>query len=345
MRYLLTPVSARCPACEATDADLLYSVDAVRVAQHFRPREAEPVAHDALRAHLAALWQNEPVRMVRCRRCGLGFADPFVAGDHRFFDLAFEASYAYPQHRWEFGRTRDELDALHGVRWEGVRLLEVGGGDGAFLRTVVPSRLEAGHVTAFEYSPGARDRLAALGAAVHDTDLREAGPEHDARYDAVVVHQGLMNFDRLDDVMQALRRVTRGAGARVFTSTPNQARVAFNETHGSQPDFPPMHATRWTRDAFAALGARHSFTLVRHEIEPEPWTARVREYATYRYLHQRTIAGTIENRAERVGRGPLRKALRVALAASNMVRCAPTLVEMARRRDVAATQWAEWRRD
>lgn len=344
MRYALTPTEARCPACEATDAEVLYDVPVDLAAQHYRPREAEPALHDALRAHIATLWEGEAARVVRCRCCGLGFSDPFVAGDHRFFDLAFEPSYAYPQARWEFGRTRDVLDGLHGTRWAGVRLLEIGGGDGAFLRTVVPDRLDAALVTAFEYSPGARARLAALGVDARDADLREAMPEHDARYDAVVMHQGIMNFDRLDDVMRALRRVTR-PGARVFVSTPGSGRIAFNEQNGSQLDLPPMHASRWTRAAFEALGARHGFALVRHEVEPEPWTARVREYATYRYLNRRMVPGTIENRAERVGRGPLRKALRVALAASNLVRRFPTIVRMARRHDIGASQWMEWRRD
>ncbi len=343
MRYALTPTDARCPACDATDAEVLYDVPVALAAQHFRPREAEPDAHDALHAHIATLWGG-PAQMVRCRRCGLGFSDPFVAGDHRFYDLAFEPSYDYPQARWEFGRTRDVLDALHGPRWTGVRLLEVGGGDGAFLRTIVPDRLDPAAAVAFEYSPGARARIAALGVAAHDVDLREAPPAFDGAFDAVALHQVLLHFDRLDDVMTALRRVTR-PGARVFVSVPNIARIAFNELNGSQLDLPPMQATRWTRAAFEALGARHGFALVRHEVEPEPWTARVREYATYRYLNRRMVPGTVENRAERVGRGPLRKLLRVALAASNLVRRFPTVVRMARRRDIGASQWIEWRRD
>ncbi len=340
-----SPPSTRAalPARGATPK-LLYDIPLDLAAQHYRPREAEPEAHAALRAHIATLWQGDAARVVRCRACGLGFSDPFVAGDHRFFDLVFEPSYAYPQARWEFGRTREVLDALWGTPWTGRRLLEVGGGDGAFLRTVLGDRIAPEAVTAFEYSPGARAQLSALGVDALDQDLRAAPSAHDARYDAVVMHQGIMNFDRLDDVMAALRRVTR-ADARVFVSTPGGGRIAFNEQNGSQFDLPPMHASRWSAGAFDALGARHGFALVRHELEPEPWTNRVREYATYRYLNRRMIPGTVENRAERVGRGPLRKALRVALAASNLVRCFPTVVRMARRRDIGATQWIEWRRE
>ena len=343
MRYALTPVDARCPACDSRDAELLYDITPELVAQHFRPREAEPDLHDALRAHVAALWGGAG-RMVRCRACGLGFCDPFVAGDHRFYDLVFEPSYGYPQARWEFGRTRDVLDALWGTSWAGRRILEVGGGDGAFLRTVLGSRIAPEAVTAFEYSPGALDRLRALGVDARDQDLRDAPAEHDDRYDAVLLFQVFLHFDRLDDVMAALHRVSR-PGAAVFVSVPGDARIAFNEQNGSQLDLPPMQATRWTAAAFEALGARHGFALVRHELEPEPWTNRVREYATYRYLNRRMIPGTLENRAERVGRGPLRKALRVALAASNLVRCLPTVVRMARRRDIGGSQWIEWRRD
>ncbi len=83
--YQLTPVEACCPVCTNEHNLLLYSVEAEQSAQHYVLRETAPERHDALRAHIEALWQQPTCDVVRCTACGFCFARPYVAGDERFY--------------------------------------------------------------------------------------------------------------------------------------------------------------------------------------------------------------------------------------------------------------------
>lgn len=340
MRYALDPVTAECPACTAEAAERLYTCTAEEVAQHFVAREVEPARHEALRAHLTALWSGSTCRMVRCKTCGLGFADPFVAGDHTFYDLAFPPQYNYPQHRWEFGRSRDALDVVLGAEgWKDVRLLEVGGGDGAFLRHIVPSRMTPDRVVELEVSSGALANVRAMGVTALDADVRTLGPEHDGRYGVACFFQCFLHFDRFDTVLDAVSRVTT-PGARLFISVPNLGRITFGELNGALMDYPPMQATRWTREAFAALAGRTGWRLVAHEVEPERALPRIGAFVADVYRRNRQRPGSIENWAERLGPGRARTLARAALAATNLVRRAPTLAALVRDPNLAASQWA-----
>ena len=325
---------------------MLYTVTAAEAAQHYVLREVEPARHDAVRAHLDRLWEGHPLTMLRCTRCGLGFGRPFAGGDAAFYNLAFKA-HPYPQDRWEFGRSIAALDAAWGreggTGWSDRRLLEVGAGEGVFLKRIVPGRLPADRVLGLDLAAFAVEAMRAAGFPAEATDPRSLGPEHDGRYDAVAAFQVFLHFDDLDAALEAFHRVTRPGGI-LFVSVPNAARITFNETRGAVLDLPPAQLTRWTRAAFEAVGARTGWPLVAHEVEPEPAAAKVRDFVTYAYLKNRQRPGSPENRAERLPPGPARNAARAAFAAANLVRYAPALVDLVRTPGLGATQWAMFRR-
>ena len=343
MRYAHTPAAAVCPACTAATAEVLYTVTAAEAAQHYVVREAEPERHDAVRAHLDALWGGGPLTMLRCTRCGLGYGQPLREGDAAFFNLAFKA-HGYPPDRWEFGRTRAALDAAWGgAAWGDRRLLEVGAGEGAFLKYVVPERLPADRALGLDVATYAVDAMRAAGFAAGSDDFRALGPDHDGRYDAVVCFQAVQGFEDPAGAFAAFGRLAR-PGGYLALSTPGAGRIAFNERRGGVLDLPPAQLTRWTRAAFEAAGARTGWALVSHALEPERAAAKVREFATYAYLKNRQRPGAPENRAEALGPGPARTLARAAFAATNLVRYAPALVDLVRGADLGGTQWALFRR-
>jgi len=337
--YARTPTEARCPACLNDRGEVLYAVTSEQSAQHSVVREANPERHDALRAHIEHLWGGATCRLVACTRCGFTFADPFVSGDHRFFDLAYERE-GYPAWRWEFDVTRRVLRDAYGA--EGLRrahLLELGAGDGAFARAVVPADMPAEHVLCTEFSDYGLRTIRAAGIAAVDGDVRALGPEHDGRFDVVCMFQIMEHLDDFDGLFARLGTLTKPA-AHVFVTVPNGRRVEFNERHGSLLDMPPNHTGRWTRGAFEALAARTGWAVADHRIEPEGALSKARELMTYTYMRNRQEGGTVENRVAALPKGPVRRALQIALAASNGVRRAPEIAEMIRRPDIGGTQWA-----
>ena len=337
MRYSLDPVRAECPACHSNGASHLHRVGSVQSAQHFARREVAPERHEALRDHIEELWGGDACDVLRCNTCGFGFARPYVAGDARFYDLAYERT-GYPQARWEFGRT---VEALAGVA-PGYSLLEVGAGDGAFLRRVVGSLMPPDRALATEFSEYGRRAIESLGVRAVAADVRSLDGAAPAPFGAVCLFQVLEHLDGLDELMAHLGALST-PDAHLFISVPNDARIEFSERHGGLLDMPPNHVGRWTRSAFQFLAKRHGWRLVGHEVEPEGALAKMRELVVYRYMRRRQRGGSLAARAERV-RPPLVRAAQGAALAAYAVGALPAAAAMVRADGLGGTQWAHLRR-
>lgn len=341
MRYALSPVAATCPACHAEAAERLYRVDAAEAAQHYVLRERQPDCHQALRDHIETLWDGPTCDVVRCTACGFGFAHPYVAGDARFYDLAYERT-GYPQDRWEFARTLQALDTVNLP--PAFSLLEVGAGDGAFLKRLTPARTPADRVLATEFSEYGRQAIGALGVRCVATDIRDLPLDvPEAPFDVVCLFQVLEHLDGLDALFEHLNGLASPT-AHLFVAVPNDARVVFNEQHGSLLDMPPNHIGRWTQPAFDALAQRHGWRVVAHEIEPEGAVSKAKQMVTYRYMRRRQDAHSLANQVERVASAPLRKALQAATAAAYGIAALPTVAALVRAEDLGDSQWVHLKR-
>ena len=339
MAYRLEPRDAPCPACHATSSVLLYAVAVEDAAQHYVRRELEPERHDALRAHIETLWGGLGAEVLRCRACGFGFADPFVAGDERFYTLAYQRT-GYPGWKWEFERTlaalRSVLPDLEGEP----RVLEVGAGDGAFVKALAPALVPKGRVLCTEFSAYGRAEIERYGIECVAVDVRDL--EAGEPFGVVCMFQVLEHLDRLDDLFRHLGTVT-APGARLFAAVPNDRRIAFDERHGGLLDLPPNHVGRWTRPAFQAIAARHGWAVLEHETEPDGAASRALGFGTYRYMRRRQVPGSLAQRAERLP-GPARKAAQAALAGAYLAGAPGALAALVTATDLGAHQWVHLRR-
>lgn len=78
----------------------MMKVNATQAATHF-VNTSGATNQDALKSYISELWGGSDCRILCCERCLSRFAEPHVAGDSRFYELAFPIS-AYPKSRWEF---------------------------------------------------------------------------------------------------------------------------------------------------------------------------------------------------------------------------------------------------
>ena len=331
-----------CPACGGVEADLLHEVDSREAAQHFVLAEAEPERHRALERHIRALWGGRRCRVLACRACGFGHAAPFVAGDARFYDLAYRRTH-YPTDKWEYRETRRALAALPRPPRT---LLEVGAGDGAFLRSVVPSRFAPGAALATEFSDYGRRAIAALGVRCEPVDVRALPAALDGTFDLLCLFQVLEHLYRLDQVFDRLAALASDR-ATLVVAVPNQAELAFRERHGALLDMPPNHLSRWNREALRRVGARHGWRLVEHHVEEAPLLARARRLLEYRYLRAAQRRGSVPNRIRRLTASPLRKALDAAWLAVTLPGALPALWALAAApRELGGdSQWARFERE
>ncbi len=338
VRYLNIPAEATCPVCQATDVVELYSVQSEEAAQHYVLREVHPERHDALRDHIEALWNGDRARILQCTRCGFGFASPYVAGDATFYTLAYERT-GYPADKWEFDVTIDTLRGLLPHDGTAARLLEVGAGDGAFLRRVVPALLPATAVIATEYSAFGQTQIEAMGVECRMTDLRsDALDDQRGALDFICLFQVLEHLDGLDAVFERCTELATTDG-HVFIAVPNNRAIASNEHTGSLLDLPPNHVGRWTREAFEVISARYGWHLAEHRVEPDRASEKAMQHVQYRYMKRRQRASSVANRVERMPPGAGRTALKAAVAGGIAIATLPALIQAVRTPGLGGSQW------
>jgi hypothetical protein len=187
-----------CPACQSVSTQHVFSVSAEDTAQHFILAEADRQSHDVLKRHVAELWGRDTCEIRKCTSCGFGFANPFVAGDARFYNLAYPR-LNYPADKWEYQATA-KLLSERTVRPAG-DIIDVGAGFGFFLDRIRPELGKDRSYFAIEYNDRAAELLAKKGYAVVTDDLRsETFEAHGGRFAYMFLFQVVEHMDALDEL-------------------------------------------------------------------------------------------------------------------------------------------------
>jgi SAM-dependent methyltransferase len=313
-----------CPACGHGEGSESFCISAAEAAQHFVLREEDARRHDELRAHIESLWKGDACSTVRCARCRCRYAVPFVAGDQAFYSLAYRRS-GYPGNKWEYRKALAFIGALTQGRR---KLLEVGAGDGRFVRMVSPSLVRREDVFATEFSEYGIAQLQKLGVRAESVDFRSLSQERlGGPVDLVCLFQVLEHLDDLDGVFRRLGELC-GEGGHVLIATPSDAAIEFNERYGALLDMPPNHLTLWNRDAIAMLAGRHGFRVVEHSYEPRRWFANASQFLKYRFLRVAQRGGSLPNVIWSIKSTRLRNVLAALWLGCSLPGSAPSLLRL-----------------
>lgn len=314
-----TKTLASCPICGCAEPTLRFEVSAREAAYHFVVREANPDRFARLECHIRHLWDCETCRVVECKNCKFCYADPFVAGDVTFYTLAYDLR-SYPKWRWEYEVTLGEIRqfARHS-RVEDLTLLEVGAGDGAFIKSACPSIIKPGNALCTEYSDYGIRSIEKLGVTCLPRDVREIRDEgYRGRFSLVCLFQIVEHMDRLDELFSHLQWLTR-PDAAVFISVPNDKLIHFYEKNGALLDMPPNHVGRWNKRAFELVANRNGWRVQRHEVGPRYFVHLFKRLAIYRYLRRRQCSGTLSNRIAAIARPWLRRLFEIGIVGCHAV--------------------------
>ena len=297
MNYELTPVIASCPICHSTKAYVLYSVNSEHAAQHFVLREVDPERHSRVRMRIEQLWQQPTCEVVRCNDCGFCYSNPYVAGDKRFYSLAYIRS-GYPIWKWEYQLTYETLRESGMVDF---RMLEIGAGNGTFVRRIAPSLTMIENILCTEYSDYGINELRKYGVSCLPEDIRTPEFEkYKTRFDVVCMFQVLEHMDGLDSLFVRLNWLTSKENASLFIVVPNPKRIEFHELNGALLDMPPNHVGRWNRECFEIIAKRYGWKVDRHETETtEQFISKLGTFGMYRYLCKSQISHTFANPVDR----------------------------------------------
>lgn len=285
-----------CPACGGLGGRLLFAVTPEEAAQHFVLEQADSERYGHLVQHIRRLWGNLDARIVRCCDCGLGYVHPYVGGDAEFYGLAYQRTH-YPCDKWEFERTVEALKPRIAAT-DDFRLMEIGAGDGGFLRLVTPELLSPSSILCTEFSDYGCGRLRQLGVSCLQRDIRDLSPdEMGSCFHAICLFQVFEHLDQNLKLLKLFSRLTTDDG-EVFISVPNPLWTQFIERRGALLDMPPNHVARWGPAQLSRLADQTDWELIDHSIEPSRWLAQARKFAVFLYLRRSQRPRSLANRIE-----------------------------------------------
>lgn len=238
-----------CPLCGSSAADTLSHMHLAEVWRAYEQQWATAFSDDVI-----AKYGNGPVALLHCGRCELEWFDPALEGDAAFYTQLFTGGIRYETWRWEFDRAARRIA-------DGARVVEVGPGEGAFLRSVLP---RCSSVEALEKNPRAADLLRAAGIKVSEDDVRADALARPGRADAVCAFQVLEHVADVRGFLSALASIVV-PGGEILLSVPNRERFR----QGLEPnDCPPHHLSRWSPRQFTAVAEVLGMDLVLVDYEP-----------------------------------------------------------------------------
>ena len=324
MDYDLTSVKAPCPVCYADKGLLLYSINSAQSAQHFVLKEKNEDVFFKLKSHIEKLWRGGKCRIIRCENCSFCFADPFIAGDSTFYRLAYQNG-GYPTWKWEHQLTYQIIKQMVDTRrLNKFTLLEIGAGEGAFVKKIAPSLTDKKNVMCTEYSDYGLDKIKDYGIDCLSKDIRKLDDSKLKNYfDVVCLFQVLEHMDDIDTLFPQLARLTKNK-ASIFISVPNPRRIEFDELNGALLDMPPNHIGRWHESCFHHLCQRYSWKLLNHQVEPFNFGMMFRQFLTYRYLRKSQVNKSYENFIIRINNNLLRKLLTSLSVTGDILSSIPT---------------------
>jgi 2-polyprenyl-3-methyl-5-hydroxy-6-metoxy-1,4-benzoquinol methylase len=188
--------------------------------------------------------------LFACSTCGLEYFSPHNQGDAAFYAFltSAEAGY-YTNRRWEYSVVEKLLHS-------GDSLLDIGCGDGAFLKQVAR---RVGRAVGVDQNPeGIRD-LAEAGIDARCTDLEVFAAENAASFNVVCAFQLLEHLPRVDAFAAAARRCV-APGGLLLVSVPNNDRLRLNPL--DPLDCPPHHVSRWRPAQLREFARTFQFDLV-----------------------------------------------------------------------------------
>jgi SAM-dependent methyltransferase len=285
----------RCPLCLTSTGHVLYSVGPEESAGAFvRPTHDKPAYQDLVEI-IRDLWNGQECRQIRCDGCASVYSWPHRAGDSRFYNLAFKEHMRYPQARWEFFAAVRFLDS----QAQG-GLLELGAGDGAFVRILRAHGVAAGNISVVEYSDAARRTLAGIDPSLHVfgglEEFLDVTPPNVLSH--VFAFQVLEHVETPLEYLRAFRRSLR-IGGLVCLAIPNPAHIEASERNGLVKDMPPNHVTRFTVQGVSALAGQAGFELIHQEVEPLNYKEWLREFLSYHFKRRVQNEGSIQNWLEK----------------------------------------------
>jgi len=317
-------MSVACPACLAPGPHSVrrrYTLDEAMARYGAVVRGSTPAEtaekQERLRRIIRERWQGERVEVQECERCLFWFIVPYVDGGAEFFALYMAAPH-YPSERWEFGVVRDLIrHQAHSSPDHRIRVLDVGGGDGGFVRSLLADRelVERVDPVVCDFSVTAVERLqqAGIEAGVWTPEQMLANPRLAEKCDFVTSFHCIDEIADLDALFAGFYGCLRPGGS-LLLSVKNGVSEEYDERVYGITRMPPLFITNWYPSSIRAIAARHGFEFVDLRFSNAKSREEIWNAARQRAFGTKSFTGPLMILADRIRYRPIRGAIKHGLS-------------------------------
>ena len=273
-----------CPICSSNNSRRLWTASTSDQASHFLSPLENSKKYELLKKHIKYLQNSPFINVKECLDCSFIYSDPYIAGDKRFYDLIFSKTNKYPQNRWEFQKS---IDVINNSCLINPKVLEIGSGDGAFIRKLIKKRLTLkSNITSIEYSEYGKSRIEKMGIQCLSIDIKvDKNKLPYEKYDFICLFQVLEHMDDIHKLINILKNILTNKG-EILIAVPNEKIIDFNEQNKALLDMPPNHIGRWSKSSFIKFCEINKINLIENNVEPFSLKRFLLMFFSYRFLRK-----------------------------------------------------------
>jgi|WetSurMetagenome_2_1015567.scaffolds.fasta_scaffold228792_2 hypothetical protein len=325
---------AKCPVCGNPKVVELYKTDSRAVVQHLLNTDNFTVIEE-YKKKIEKLWGAKNASFYGCRECDFEFAHPFIAADADFYSFVYHSENYYPAEKWEYSVTLRSINRFCKEATDPPRLLELGAGNGSFLRMVTDTMIPANEVFATEFSEAGAKSIGKMGIACFQKDLQQIS-EKDllGKINIVCMFQVLEHMTEIHEFFVKISTLTI-SGSRLYISVPNNFHRSFFDRHGHHYDLPPVHVGRYNHKSLNRLSEFHGWKILQYLLQPSSYKERVRKFIFSAYAKGQLVFNPEKNKVKFI-----RLFLRYCMLAFLMILHTRIIVGL-RNPNLGTAQWFE----
>lgn len=276
--------SYMCPLCGNSEIEIIREFQSQDCLKHLGINFESP-KFDAINIKLRSLWNQDRSYFLACKNCVLQFAIPFISGDNEFYNIIYDKNLDYPEWKWDFEIAYNILSNLIVDKPStDHRLLEIGAGNGSFVKRISSNLIESKNIVTTEYSIFGRKKIQEMGVCCFPLNIVELlNEKNENSFDYICMFQVLEHLDNLDDVFKSLYKLMKPNGLLLIAVPNNLYRLQF-EKLGIIEDVPPIHISRWNIESFRFVEQKYGLKILEHQYQTNSFMSIAINYLGTKYL-------------------------------------------------------------
>lgn len=230
-----------CPLCNYENQTILETIDTLTLKEIWDKTASIDITR--------ILDKTFSISFYKCPKCDLGFFDPQIPGDSKFYgDLAKDSMYYLHEGKSEFHYSAKKI-------LSGSSVLDIGSGRGVFSQFLDPST----DYTGLELSSTAVQLAKESNINVINSTIEEFAQSTKKRFDYIVSFQVLEHIENISSFIVAIKEVLRDGGTIIFAVPNNESFISKTPNHIL--NLPPHHQLHWTRKSLNFLASNFNLTV------------------------------------------------------------------------------------